>query len=657
MVRRRAVVCRAGCQPADPLLSGSSRAAGRLPCLLFLIAWAAFGQAVHPLTPLNAREIRAAVKILRDSGRMPRNAEFSELTLAEPPKDAVLRGTSTPRRASAVIYDRRANRTFEAVADLAAEQLVSWKEIPGAQPAISGEDSELAERIVRADPRWAKALQERNITDLENVVVVCWSAGYFALPGTEDGRIVRALSYYRAGDGNFFAHPIEGLVAQVNLTARRVIDFVDIDRNAPVPREEASLAGGPYREPAAPLEITQPAGPGFQIVDGEVRWQKWRFRYALRPREGLVVYTVGYEDGGRVRPVLYRGSISEMVVPYGDPGAGWYFRNSFDAGELGLGVTATPLRPGVDCPTNCRVYSAVLADSAGEPQIIPRAVALYELDAGIAWKHGVEARRARSLVLSFVAQVGNYDYGFDWIFRQDGTIEVRVELTGIMAVKAVPDSQAGPYSHLVDHNVAAPHHQHFFTYRLDMDVDGAAANRVVELNSVAEPAGKSNPYANAFVMRETPLRTEKEAERNLNLATSRRWVVMNASAKNPLGHETGYAVVPGTNAMPLAAPESWVRKRAGFLNAHVWVTPYTESERFAGGDYPNQSRGGDGLPKWTAANRRIENTDVVLWYTLGVTHNPRPEDWPVMPTETAEFRLVPWGFFARNPALDLPPPR
>src|SRR5579872_5992936 len=247
------------------------------------------------------------------------------------------------------------------------------------------------------------------------------------------------------------------------------------------------ISSWPMPPAPAPLHITQPSGPGFQIVDGEVRWQNWRFRYTLEAREGLVLYMVGYEDGGRVRPILYRGSLSEMVVPYGDPGGAWFFRNSFDAGELGLGVTANPLRIGVDCPTNCTVYNAVIADSAGEPHTIPRAVALYERDAGIAWKHGQDARRARELVLSFVATVGNYDYGFDWIFHQDGTLEVRVALTGIMAVKAVADGHDQPDSHMVDRNIAAPHHQHFFTFRLDLDVDGATPNRVVELNSTAAP--------------------------------------------------------------------------------------------------------------------------------------------------------------------------
>ena len=48
----------------------------------------------------------------------------------------------------------------------------------------------------------------------------------------------------------------------------------------------------------------------------------------------------------------------------------------------------------------------------------------------------------------------------------------------------------------------------------------------------------------------------------------------------------------------------------------------------AAGEFQNLGRDGDGLPTWTAANRAIADTDVVLWYTLGITHIPRPEDWP-----------------------------
>ena len=482
--------------------------------------------AAHPLSPLTAGEIRAAVKIIRASGRVPATARFALIALDEPPKDSILRKLSVPRRAFAVIYDRAADRTAEAIADLTAGTLASWKDIPGAQPPVGSADSGIADRVVRADPRWDQALRARGIRDPNRVLTVAWPAGYFALPFDDAGRIVRVTPYYAAGE-NYYAHPVEGVAAHVNVTTGKVLNFVDVDRHAPVSRENADLnseANLPHRAAPAPLEIKQPAAP-FQIEDGEVRWQKWRFRYALHPREGLVLYTVGYEDGGRVRSILYRGSLSEMAVPYGDPGGAWFFRNTFDAGELGLGIFAGTLRPGLDCPQNCSVYDAVVAGESGEPRTIPGAVALFERDTRVAWKHGVNARRARDLVLFYSTEAGNYEYGFEWIFHQDGALEVRVLLTGIMSVKGIANGAHEGTSHLVARNLAAVHHQHFFSFRLDLDVDGVA-NRLIEMNSAPAPAGPRNPYRGAFTMQETTLATERQAQRQLNLESSRRWMVV-----------------------------------------------------------------------------------------------------------------------------------
>jgi len=630
----------------------------RATTLLALLA-ASSSAAPNPLAPLNPEEIRAAVRIFKASGRLPDSPRFNFLALDEPPKDAVLKGLPAPRRAFAVIYDHQANRTYEAVADLSANRLAVWKEVPGAQPPVGERDSAIADGIVRSDPRWERALRERGVRDPNQVYTVAWPAGYFGLAGEVHGRIVRVTPYFGGAGENYFAHPVEGIAVHVNLSTGQIIDFLDTDRNVPISRENFDLdaaSNRPLQPPPAPLEIVQRSGPGYTIDNGEVHWQKWRFRYALTPREGLVLYTVGYEDGGRVRPVLYRASLAEMAVPYGDPGGAWFFRNTFDEGELGLGILASSLKPGADCPTNCQVYDAVVATETGEPRVIRGAVAIYELDAGIAWKHADNTRRARDLVISYLTEAGNYEYGFEWIFHQDGTLESRVLLTGIMSVKGVRDHTGAEHAHMVAKNLAAVHHQHFFCYRLDMDVDGQP-NQVLEMNSTPVPAGKDNPYGGAFVMRETPLRTELEAERRINLETSRRWIVANPSVRNALGQPVGYALLPGENSVPFLLPESWVRKRAGFLNAHVWVTPYSESERFAAGEFPYQSRGTDGLAKWASANRSIENRDIVVWYTLGITHNPRPEDWPVMPTYPAGFKLVPWGFFSKNPVMDLPPVR
>src|SRR5262249_47341767 len=155
---------------------------------------------------------------------------------------------------------------------------------------------------------------------------------------------------------------------------------------------------------------------------------------------------------------------------------------------------------------------------------------------GVLWRHtdldgNPQVRRARELVLFCVSTIGNYDYLFNWIFRQDGSLELDVGATGIMLPKGVREtngSMADDGMHLAGHLVApgivAPHHQHFFNFRLDFDVDGTK-NSVAEVETEAVPAGPENPYQNAMRVEERVLPEESEAQRDLSLKQSRRWKI------------------------------------------------------------------------------------------------------------------------------------
>ena len=396
-------------------------------------------------------------------------------------------------------------------------------------------------------------------------------------------------------------------------------------------------------------------------MDGwSVAWQKWRLRVGFTPREGLVIHTVGYEDQGRLRPILYRAALSDMVVPYGDPSGDHYRKNAFDAGEYGIGSLTNSLTLGCDCLGEIYYFDAVLNNGRGEPFTIPNAICMHEEDFGILWKHTdwrigqTEVRRSRRLVVSSVATVGNYEYGFFWYFYQDGAIQLEVKLTGIINTAAVPESVTPKYGTLVAPQLNAHIHQHFFNFRLDLSVDGTD-NTVFEVNTVAEPPGPDNPHGNAFYAEQTPLRTEWEAQRVIDPMRGRYWLISNPSVQNALGQSVSYKLMPGENILPFAHPEASIIKRAGFMTKHLWVTPYDRSEISATGPYPNQHPGGAGLPAYTRNNRSVENTDVVLWYTLGYHHVPRPEDWPIAPVAYCGFNLKPVGFFDTNPALDVPP--
>ena len=177
-----------------------------------------------------------------------------------------------------------------------------------------------------------------------------------------------------------------------------------------------------------------------------------------------------------------------------------------------------------------------------------------------------------------------------------------------------------------------------------------------EVESESVPTGPANPDGNAFVPRITELRTESGARREADDSRSRVWLVESSERRNALGAPTAYRLVPGHGtATLLAQTGSSVDRRAGFARHNLWVTPYEPAERHPAGTYPYGRAAADGLPTWTEADRPLLDEDVVLWYTVGVTHFVRTEDWPVMPMTKAGFTLQPAGFFDRNPTLDIPP--
>lgn len=619
-------------------------------------------QVRHPLEPLTVEEVQAAVAIVRaqagDSFRFPC------VTLNEPPKSAVLNlkaGDSIEREAFLILLDNATGATYEAIVSLTQKQVTSWQQIPDVQPNIMADELAECEAVVKADPEFRAILEKRGITDLDRVVVDPWAIGNFGFEDEKGIRLSRCICYLRhTPDGNFYARPIDGVVPVVDLNRMAVLRIEDMGNVAvpPEPGEYAARFMPKLRQDIKPMQITQPEGPSFKVEGHFIRWQKWQFRIGFTPREGVVLYTVGYEDQGKVRSILYRASMAEMVVPYGDPRLQHFRKNAFDLGEHGVGMLANSLKLGCDCLGEILYFDAVLTNSRGEVAITENAVCLHEEDYGILWKHTdwrldeVEVRRSRRLVVSFIATVDNYEYGFFWYFYQDGTIQYEVKLTGILLCGALADHPK--YGTVVAPELNALNHQHFFCMRLDFDLDGTA-NSIYEVNTKAEPVGPDNPYGNAFYAESTLLKTEQEAQRVIDPLTARYWKVINPTVQNRLGQSVGFKLAPGDNVLPFAHPDSPILKRAGFMTKHLWVTPYEADERYPAGDYPNQHAGGEGLPKWTQANRSIENTDVVVWYTFGHHHIPRPEDFPVMPVAYSGFMLKPAGFFDANPALDVPP--
>jgi primary-amine oxidase len=624
----------------------------------------------HPLEPLTADEIRKAVEVLRKEKNLNENVRFVTVVLNEPEKDFVLNfqeGEEIHREAFIIILDNLSEQTYEAVVSITNETIVKWEHIPGVQPGVMLDEFEECEQVVKNSPEFKAALLKRGITNTDLVMVDPWSAGSFGIEADDGKRLARAICWVRKfPNDNGYAYPLTGIVVYVDLNKMEVHRFEDHGVH-PLPPTDANYTPETsdsinLRTDLKPLEIIQPEGPSFEVNGHYIKWQKWHIRFGFTPREGLVLYTIGYEDKGIVRPILYRAALSEMVVPYADGSFAHNTQNAFDAGEYGMGQLANSLTLGCDCLGEIRYFDAVMTDSKGNVRTIPNAICLHEEDYGIAWKHTdwrtekVETRRSRRLVISFFCTVGNYDYGFYWSFYQDGTIENEVKLTGMLNTGTFDETGKSKYGTEIAPQLNAAYHQHFFNFRLDTMLDGMK-NSVVEVSTLPETKGPHNPNNNAFYIETKTFKTEHEAQRTMDFASQRTWKVINPNSLNAVGMPVGYKIMPGENCLPFASEDSSVMKRAGFLKNHLYVTKFDPNEKYATGNYPNQHKGGDGLPKYASANRNIENEDIVLWYTMGHHHITRPEDWPVMPTAYINFQLKPVGFFDRNPALDLPRPK
>ena len=655
-------------------LSRSLRASLLLAGLCATVAVPQSSGPLHPLDGLTTAEYWAAYDVLQQAGHVEPDTFFASVLLREPEKNLVLswkEGQPITREADVVLL--RQGKTFEARVDLAARKLISLQEMNEVQAPFLASEIFGADEVIKKDPRVVEALKKRGLTDLNTVRCAALPLAYAAVPEQDTQRIGFGGCSQQHGYYHSWGRSIDGLTLQMDMVTKKVLKVIDTEivpvADGAVNYEEISEKPRPG---TTPIAISQPMGASFRVERGEVSWQNWHFRFRIDQRVGTVVNLVRFDDGGRLRPVMYEGSLSELYVPYMDPSNGWNNRVFIDAGEFYAGPGfLKPLRPGLDCPATAAYFDGLSAGERGAPKLTSGLVCLFERSGSDpAWRHfennSVYGRPGRELVLRSVAAIGNYDYLMDWRFRQDGTIEVAVGATGVIETKSTVEKNAAghamdqtgmnasaEYGRFVADNTVGVNHDHFFSYRLDMDVDGPSnsfmADRMVQKLLASDPMRKS-----IWIVEHTIAAREKDAIMDIHLERPSMWMFVNPDVKGPLGYPTGYEIMPGATAKSLLSPDDPPQMLGAFSEHQFWVTPYDPAQRYAAGTYPTSSKGTDGLAAWTQANRPIENTDLVGWYTLGFHHVPRVEDWPVMPTMWHSFQLRPFNFFAANPALDLP---
>jgi primary-amine oxidase len=639
----------------------------------------------HPLDALTPQEYWTVYNVLQGAGKLAEKTVFSSVLLQEPPKSEVMAwhsGMPISRKADVVLLTE--GKSYAAVIDITSSKIESYTELSKDQAPVSETEMHSYDDVLKKDPQVLEALKKRGITDLRLVTCYVTPAGHVGLPEqTEGRRIGWGGCTYSANAKYGWDREIPGIFFIVDMNAKKLVRFSDYGA-VPMPPTTSiyDADGGPALPGTKAFLIAQPEGPSFTIKDGEVTWQHWRFRFRLDPRVGPVVNLVNYQDGDKQRSVLYEGSLAEMYVPYQDPEETWNSHVFLDAGEYftntGSGGIIKPLQAGIDCPPYATFFSGTFFHDNGTPYVRPQLACMFERVTGDpSWRHwdedtnAISGRPTRELVLRTVATVGNYDYLFDWRFEQDASITVGVGATGILEVKAVSDQRADTpqsaglvgkdpdgnkveFGQLVAPGTDGVDHDHYFSYRLDLDVDGVNNSLMVD-KLVPYKLPDSAPGRHwIWAMKPEMLKTEGDAKLDVSIQHPAMWMFTNESNKNALGQSTSFEIMPGETGLSLLPSSEWPQKRAGFSEHNLWVTPYDPTERYASGVYVMGSKGTDSLPEWVKKNRSIMNTDIVAWYTVGFHHVPRPEDWPQMPIMWHTFSLRPFQFFTKNPTMDLP---
>ncbi|CAL5089686.1 unnamed protein product [Urochloa decumbens] len=555
----------------------------------------------HPLDPLSAVELTAVrTAVLASPLISDQPISFHYIGLDEPDKHDVLSHAygTLPRRAFVVA--RAGDQSHELCVDVtntSSPTVLSHAIHHGAgYPRFTVAEQAAASVLPHKYPSFVESLHQRGL-DVGDVSCSVFGGG----GGNTKARLTKMQCFVTSeATANYYARRLEGMMLVVDLDRMAIVGY--IDRGVfPVPSAEgtdyrADKVGPPFTGPAVmPGVVVQPEGSGVHI-DGCVS-------------SVISLASIYDADAGKRRQVHYRGFVSEVFVPYMDPGEEWYFHTFLDAGEYGLGMSTFPLQPGSDCPANAAYMDSYYADADGKPLEAKNVICMFERYAGdVAWRHtarsSTEVRPDVTLVVRTVVTVGNYDYTLDWEFKTVGSI------------KCVP------------------------------------------MRNTRDPTmgGAETPRRSYWTVRREVAETEVDGQVNIN-GTSADLLFVNPSKWTKVGNEVGYWIVPaGATAVSLLSDDDYPQRRASYTKKQVWVTPYNKSEKWVSGLYTEQSTGDDGLASWSSRNRRIKDEDIVLWYTLGLHHVPCQEDFPVMPTVSGAFELRPFNFFERNPLITMKHP-
>ena len=329
---------------------------------------------------------------------------------------------------------------------------------------------------------------------------------------------------------------------------------------------------------------------------------RWNLTLNAVKQFGLVITGASFQKSpaSPFLYVLFDGRLGAIFVPYHD---------GFPRFEdISLNFDPLPLPPAKFPPPR---------------QIIGGGLICKEVRDYLAWMDAQHAnpplvRYGQEVVYFSVLDAANYQYIMEWTFRDDGTIQVRAGSTGPKLGGA--DDTTG--------------HMHSFTWRLDIDLNGADANTAY-LTSHSEDL--TVPHSTAT---DTKARISVEGSRVWNPQNFNTLEIFDcfpeksgcSTLTNANGNPTSYELVPMRTGT--------ARESEPFTKKDFWITRYNPAQMLA-----------KNLPDYISDREPTVDEDIVIWYTGSAHHenDPRDEDRQTVPVLWTGFDLVPHNLFDGTP--------
>ncbi|XP_045207434.2 amiloride-sensitive amine oxidase [copper-containing]-like [Mercenaria mercenaria] len=413
------------------------------------------------------------------------------------------------------------------------------------------------------------------------------------------------------------------------------------------------------KQPLQGPRLFEPDGKRYSINGQHVTYGQWSFHYSMRASTGLQIFDVKFDD----ERLAYEISLQEVLVMYTGYGPTQSNTDYYDVSWF-LGATNMELIRGIDCPETAIFLDTYFFANSASVQKYKSNVCVFEtngaiplrrhysnnFDGGYTFYGGIADYH---LVIRTVANVWNYDYIFDYIFYNNGAIEVKSSATGyVQATFRLPEEEK--YGGIIHEQVMADLHSHIFTYKVDLDIAGIE-NRYTTLDVGLETV--KDPWFETYnrtQMKITKHLISKETkEQTFKDGVPQYLLIHNKDGNNKFGSSRTYRIL-NKAPNPFLVRDLELANACKFARYPVIVTKRKDTEQTASTIYAQHEPWNPVLDFNDFINdENLIDEDLVAWVTTGTHHIPGTEDLPSTPTTWNQFSffLTPHDFFDESPSV------